>query len=169
MLILLVAALENNKAHLECPYVNSRAVAPHYTEALEVLLNIERISSSSLIENSMPDGSKVIIDQAGERVYALNSTAGAAWDACSTPTTLSRITETMKSSFGPAVTEELAEQAVLQLQEQNLVAASEPVSPNGRRQFLMGLGLVALPIVVSMTMGAQKAHAAVAQSGPIAS
>ena len=127
-------------------------------------MNIERINSSSLIENSMPDGSKVIIDQLGERVFALNPTAGAAWDACSKSTTISGITESMKSSIGAGVTEELAEQAVLELEQQNLVSGSKLLPQHGRRQFLMGLGVVALPVVVSLTMGAQRAHAAVATS-----
>ena len=127
-------------------------------------MNIERISSSSLIENSMPDGSKVIIDQAGEKVYALNPTAGAAWDACSKSTTLSGITESMKSTIGSGVTEELAERAVLELEQQNLVSGSQLLRQHGRRQFLMGLGVVALPVVVSLTMGAQRAHAAAANS-----
>jgi len=127
-------------------------------------LNIERIHSNSLVESSLPDGSKVIVDQARERVFALNATAGAAWEACSKPTTLSHITESMKSTIGSAVTEEVAEQAVLQLQEQNLVLTSEPLSQNGRRQFLMGLGVVAPPLVVSLTMGAEQALAICARS-----
>jgi len=128
-------------------------------------LNIERIHSNSLTESSLPDGSKVIVDHACERVFALNSTAGAAWEACSKPTTLSGITESMKSTIGPGVTEELAEQAVLELQQQNLVSGPQSLPQPGRRKFLMGLGVVALPVVVSLTMGAQRAHALDARSG----
>ncbi|SPE19112.1 hypothetical protein SBA5_200024 [Candidatus Sulfotelmatomonas gaucii] len=131
------------------------------------MIRMLRVSSNRtyrLIENALPDGSRVIVDNYNEKIDALNATAGAAWDACGKPTTLSHITEAMKSTVGPAVTEELAEQAVFQLQEQNLVLTSEPLSQNGRRQFLMGLGVVALPLVVSLTMGAEQALAICARS-----
>ncbi|MGA7343799.1 MAG: PqqD family protein [Terracidiphilus sp.] len=106
----------------------------------------------------------MIVDRASETVFALNATAGAAWDACSTPTTLSGVTQNMRRSFGPEVTEEVAEQAILELQERNLVATSGPAMRT-RRQVLATLGAVAVPLVVAMTLTEQRAYAGQSQSG----
>jgi hypothetical protein len=129
-------------------------------------MHIERNTSSSFAENSLPDGSRVIVDRENEKVYALNSTAGAAWDACSNPTTLSAVTQSMQRSIGPAVTEDVAESAILQLQEQSLVSTTQPAGRKAptRRQLIMGLSAVAIPLVVSLTMADQKAHAERARS-----
>jgi hypothetical protein len=116
-----------------------------------------------LVVNILPDGSRVIVNPANETVIALNATAGAAWDACCGPTTLAKVTEHMQSSFNPAATEELAEQAILQLQENHLVTASQPT----RRQIMGKLSAaIALPLVVSLTMADQRAHATSAVSKP---
>ena len=49
--------------------------------------------SSDLVASPLPDGSRVVVDAVKERVYALNATAGAAWDACSEPSPLAKVTE----------------------------------------------------------------------------
>lgn len=131
-------------------------------------MQIERANSSDLVVNGLPDGSRVIVDSKSEKVFALNATAGAAWDACSTPTTLEKVAESMQRSLDPSITEELAEQAILKLQEQNLVAISTISNGSAkttRRAVLATLSAVALPLVVSLTMGEQKAHAQAANSG----
>jgi hypothetical protein len=128
-------------------------------------MQIERANSSDLVVNGLPDGSRVIVDSKSEKVFALNATAGAAWDACSTPTTLEKVAESMQCSLDPSITEELAEQAILKLQEQNLVAISDGSAKTTRRAVLATLSAVALPLVVSLTMGEQKAHAQAANSG----
>jgi hypothetical protein len=64
----------------------------------------------------------------------------------------------------PAVTDEVAENAVLQLQEKELIKASGLLKNASRRQVLAGLTAVALPLVVSMTMTEQKAFAERANS-----
>jgi len=127
-------------------------------------MQVERINSDALVVNHLPDGSRVIVDAENERVLALNATAGAAWDACSAPTTLSRLTEDMQRSFGPAITEELTEEAVLQLHDKNLVKTSGASSQATRRTFLATLGAVAAPLVVSLTIADQRAHTAYAAS-----
>lgn len=127
-------------------------------------MQIERTPLNTLVENPLPDGSRVIVDSGNETVFALNATAAAAWDACSDPTTLSGVTERLRSSFGPAITEELAEHAVLQLQEQKLVTTSEASSGPTRRKVLATLSAVAIPLVISMTMADQRAHASQARS-----
>ena len=111
-------------------------------------MEIERAQSNALVENKLPDGSRVIVDPTNETVLALNVTAGAAWDACSDPTTLARVTDSMQRSFDPGVTEELAAEAILQLQDKNLVNTSGSSSSATRRQFLASLSAVALPCPV---------------------
>src|SRR5271154_1264594 len=97
---------------------------------------VERTNSDALAVNKLPDGSMLIVDAGNEKVFALNPTAGAAWDACGAAATLSSVTQGMQRSFSPGVTEELAEQAILQLQEQKLVKASGSSSRATRREFI---------------------------------
>jgi|SRR5579863_6597003 hypothetical protein len=128
-------------------------------------MQIERRDTSDLIVNGLPDGSKVIVDSRNEKVFALNATAGAAWDACGSETSVARVAEQMRRADA-AVTEEIAEQAIQQLQEKELVRTSGFLHNASRRQVLAGLTAVALPLVVSMTMTEQRAFASVANSGP---
>lgn len=129
-------------------------------------MHIERANADGLVINQLPDGSKVITDRANETVFALNSTAGAAWDACSTPTTLSVIRENMRHSIGSGVSEELAEEAILQLQKNKLVTATGSFSQATRREFLASLTAAALPLVVSLTVAEQQAFAKKTRSVP---
>jgi hypothetical protein len=128
-------------------------------------MQIERRNSDALVVNRLPDGSRVIVDPENERVLALNTTAGVAWDACSDPTTLSSVAERMQGSFGPAITEEFAEEAILQLEEKKLVTTTGSFSKATRRNFLATLSAVAVPLVVSLTIADQRAHAVYATSG----
>ena len=127
-------------------------------------MQVERTNLGVLVENKLPDGSRVIVDSTNETVFALNATAGAAWDACCVPTSLSKVAEDMRRSLDPEITEEMAEEAILQLSNENLVNTSRPSSQASRRQFLAGLGAVAVPLVVSLTVTDQKAHALYARS-----
>lgn len=129
-------------------------------------MQIERNCFNALVESRFPDGSNLIVDAHHEKAYALNATAGAAWDACMHSTTLSRVTEQMRRSVDPAITEDLAEAAILQLEQQNLVATSGASPRTTRRELLASLAAVAVPLVVSMTLAEQQAHAAVAISKP---
>jgi len=128
-------------------------------------VQIERGPLNALAENQLPDGSRILVDNSSETVFALNATAGAAWAACSAPTNLSDLTKEMQRSFGPDVTEDLAAQAILELQKRNLVTASL-IAPKTttRRTFVATMGKVALPLVVAMTLTEQRAHAKTAQS-----
>lgn len=128
-------------------------------------MQIERTEISDLVVNGLPDGSRVIVDSKNETVYALNASAGAAWDACKTETTLSQLTEEMKRTCNPSITEEFAEEAVRQLEDKKLVKSSGIFARTSRREVLAGLSAVALPLVVSMTMSQQRAFAQTAQSG----
>ena len=122
-------------------------------------MQIERVNTSELVINSMPDGSRIIRNSNNENVLALNATAGAAWDACSTSNTIEGVAAAMRRSFDPNVTNELAEAAVIELQDKKLVNIAGVDPKATRRQVLAGLGAVALPLVVSLTLGEQKAHA----------
>ena len=122
-------------------------------------MQIDRVNTNELLVNSMPDGSRIIRNSRNENVFALNATAGAALDACSSAKTVEAVAAEMRRSFDPNVTDELAEASVLELQKKNLVTISGADSKATRRQVLAGLGAVALPLVVSLTLGEQKAHA----------
>jgi hypothetical protein len=128
-------------------------------------MQVERTNSNELSVNRLPDGSSLIVDHQNETVFALNTTAGAAWDACNRPTTLSKVTEEMRRSFDARITEELALAAILQLQDKNLVTTSESSTKASRRTMLATLSGIALPLVVSLTMAEQRAHAQTATSG----
>lgn len=128
-------------------------------------MHVERVNSDALVVNQLPDGSRVMRDTTTDKLYALNPTAGAAWDACSDPTTLENVAQTMQRSFDPEITEEIAEEAILQLQDHNLVKTSESPSLGSRRRFLAAMGAAAVPLVVTLTVGDQRAYAKKARSG----
>ena len=128
-------------------------------------MQIERTNSDALVVNKLPDGSTVIVDTGNETVFALNAAAGAAWDACSAPTTLAGVTESMQRSFDPGISEELAEEAILQLHDKKLLKTSGPPSQASRRQFITTMSSIALPLVVSLSIAEQRAYAKIASSG----
>ena len=127
-------------------------------------MQIERLNSQDLVVSSMPDGSRVVRNSKTETVFALNPTAASAWDACSCATTVDEVAEEMRRNFDANVTNELAEACVDELQKRNLVKISGAFPKATRREVLAGLGAVALPLVVSLTIGEQKAHAERASS-----
>jgi hypothetical protein len=128
-------------------------------------MKIERVDTKSLTENRLPDGSRILVDASNEKVFALNATAGAAWEACSTPTTLAQMTTELQRTVNPEASEELAADAVRQLEEQELVKTSGPAL-SSRRAFIGTMGAVAaLPVVAALTLGEQRAYAQHAVSG----
>lgn len=127
-------------------------------------MHVERLNAGPLMVNELPDGSRVIVDRTNETVFALNAMAAAAWDACSAPTTLANVTDSMRRSFDPLTTEELAQEAIFQLREKNLVKTSASFPQSTRRKFIATLGAAAVPLVVSLTIADQRAHATVASS-----
>jgi hypothetical protein len=129
-------------------------------------MQVERTNVSDLLIDALPDGSRVITDPKSETVFALNATAGAAWDACGVPTNPSQVAREMQRSLTAAVSEEVALDAILQLQEKNLVTITDSPALTTRRQLVASLAAVALPLVVSLTVAEQKAHASTAKSTP---
>ena len=68
--------------------------------------------------------------------------------------------EEMQRSFHPQTTKELAKLAILELEEKNLVRATESSTRLTRRRVLGSLSAaMALPLVVSLTMADQRAFA----------
>jgi len=142
-----------------------RGISPHTKiENERIDMRIERVDSKTLVMNRLPDGSRVFADAGNETVFALNATAGAAWDACSSATTLSGVAKEMRRSFDPHVSEELAQEAIQQLQEKNLVTMSGSSPAFNRRRMIASLGAVALPLVVSLTLSEQRANTVLARS-----
>ena len=127
-------------------------------------MQVERTNSDALVVNRLPDGSTVIVDRDSETVFALNATAGAAWDACSDPTTLSGVTESMQRSLDQGIDEGVAEEAILRLQDKNLVKTSGAFPQSTRRDFIATVSSFAIPLVVSMSIAEQRAHAMIAKS-----
>lgn len=123
------------------------------------MMVVERVNPINLVVNTMPDGSRIIRNSENETVFALNATAAAAWDACSSATTIAAVAEEMRRSFDPQVTDDLAEASVLELQDKKLVTVSGSGFKATRREILAGLSAVALPLVVSLTIGEQRAYA----------
>ena len=70
----------------------------------------------------------------------------------------------MQGSFDWKITGDIAEEAILQLKDHNLVNTSEPPSLGSRRRFLAAMGAAAVPFVVSLTVGDQRAYAKKANS-----
>jgi hypothetical protein len=127
-------------------------------------MKVERVNCGNLTVNAMPDGSRIIRNSEDNTILALNATAGAAWDACASATTIPGVADAMRRSFDSTVTDELAEASVLELQDKKLVTITGTGFKATRRQVLAGLSAVALPLVVSLTVGEQRAHAQHANS-----
>src|ERR1039458_1483402 len=97
-------------------------------------MQAKRIHSADLAVENLPDGSTAIFDAANKTVYSLNASAAAAWEACGDTTSLAQIVGKMQRSFNPGVTEEVALEALLQLEEKGLVETIAPPPPGPTRR-----------------------------------
>ena len=133
-----------------------------------VELEIVRSGSSEFIVQALPDGSTAIFEVATKNVYSLNPSAAAAWEACASATTLSRLAAAMSRRLNRPVTEDLAHEAVSELVAVGLVKAT-PAEQLGtsRRTMLKQVAGVALPVVLVLTGAEQKAHAQSNGSNPV--
>ena len=127
-------------------------------------MQVERRQSDDVVVNLLPDGSRILLDKKNETVFALNATAGAAWDACSSATTVAELAEKMGQSLDATVSEDLAAAAIAELQDKNLVNASGAPLDGSRRKFIAQVGMAAVPLVVALTMTEQRAYADHAKS-----
>jgi hypothetical protein len=132
-----------------------------------VELEIVRNGSSEFIVQALPDGSTAIFEVATKNVYSLNPSAAAAWEACASATTLSRLATAMSRRLDRPVTEDLAHEAVSELVAVGLVSAT-PAERLGssRRAMLKQVAGVALPVVLVLTGKEQRAHAQTNGSNP---
>jgi len=133
-----------------------------------VELEIVRSGSSEFIVQALPDGSTAIFEVATKNVYSLNPSAAAAWEACASATTLSRLATEMSRRLNRPVTEDLAHEAVSELVAVGLVSAT-PAERLGtsRRAMLKQVAGVALPVVLVLTGAEQRAHAQTNGSNPV--
>ena len=130
-------------------------------------IEVLRTESSDLIVQTLPDGSTAIFEISTKNVYSLNTSAAAAWEACASATTLSRIAIAMSQRLNAPVTEDMAHEAVSELAAVGLVK----VTPGGslgtsRRDMLKQVAEVALPVVLVLTGAEQRAHAQEVRSEP---
>ncbi len=130
-------------------------------------LLIEQTSPKSWIIEELPDGSSAVLDRATNTVYALDSSAAAALDACQKPVTVSVLTAAMRRRLGKPVTEEIALEAVAELKRTGLVTLSAeiPELENASRRTLLKAAGIAVPVILSLTAADQRAFAAGAGSG----
>ena len=132
-----------------------------------VELEIVRSGSSEFVVQPLPDGSTAIFEVATKNVYSLNQSAAAAWEACASPTTLSRLATEMSRRLSSPVTEDLAHEAVSELVAVGLVSVT-PAERLGtsRRAMLKQVAGLALPVVLVLTGAEQRAHAQSNGSNP---
>jgi hypothetical protein len=129
-------------------------------------MRIERVRAEAFTEKRLPDGSRILVDAGNGKVFALNATAGVVWEACGVPTTLEQVTAELQRTLTSDVSEDLAADAVQQLEEQNLVITTGQVTVSSRRAFLGKMGAVAaMPVVAALTMSEQRAYAEKSRSG----
>jgi hypothetical protein len=133
-----------------------------------VELEIVRSGSPEFIVQALPDGSTAIFEVATKNVYSLNPSAAAAWEACDSATTLSRLATAMSRRLNRPVTEDLAHEAVSELVAVGLVTAT-PAERLGtsRRELLKQAAEVAIPVVLVLTGAEQRAHAQSNGSNPV--
>lgn len=128
-------------------------------------MQAKRIHSADLAVEKLPDGSTAIFNAANKTVYSLNASAAAAWDACGDTTSLAHIVETMQRSFNPGVTEEVALEALRQLEEKGLVETLAPPPPGPTRRSMVATAGAIAPLVLALTFAEQRAFALGAGSG----
>jgi len=127
-------------------------------------MKIERVPSDALAEAKLADGSIAIFNAETKTVFSLNATAGAAWEACSQAATLSEIMESMRTSLGHAVTEDLALDALKELQKQGLLK-TEVLPRQATRRSLVRTAAMVAPVVLALSAAEQHAAAQISYSG----
>ena len=127
-------------------------------------MKIERVPSDALAEAKLADGSIAIFNAETKTVFSLNATAGAAWEACSQAATLSEIMESMRTSLGHAVTEDLALDALKELRKQGLLK-TEVLPRQATRRSLVRTAAMVAPVVLALSAAEQHAAALISYSG----
>ena len=133
--------------------------------------NIFRQVTERLTVEKLTDGSTAIFDERSKSVHSLNPSATIVWNACAEGATLSQIAAILAQNSIPS-DEQTAMQAIVQLQQAELVTAETPIAgmpiDMGRRSMLKSvgsLGAIAVPVVLTLTSTEQRAYAQQAVSG----
>jgi hypothetical protein len=134
-------------------------------------LVVWQINENRLIEK-LPDGSTAVFDTLTKTVHSINETAAAAFESCRDRRTVAQVATAMQEILKAPVTEEMALEAIAELQQAGLVACSEPLpikqGQASRRSLLKAVGTVAAtaaPLVLSLSMAEQSVYAQGAGSG----
>lgn len=133
---------------------------------------VQRIQSTSLVIEKLPDGSTAVLDTRIGTVHSLNSSAAAAFEACRESCTGAALARAMSERLNAPVSEDLALAAVSELLAAGLVTRSSDREPVGqgssRRSMLQSIAAasgVVVPMVLSLSAAEQKAYAGEASSG----
>ena len=122
-----------------------------------------QVISDQLTIERLPDGSTAILDQRTKNVHSLNVSATVVWDACKNGATLAEVRKALELKACAPVDESLAEGALAQLHNVNLVQTDTPVaaelSAAARRTALLRAAAVAVPVVLTIALSQQRAMA----------
>jgi len=127
-----------------------------------------QVTSADLTVEKLPDGSTAVLDQRSKDVHSLNPSATIIWEACKQGATLTQVRKALEAQTGTPVDEEIALSALSQLSKVNLILSDAPVPDAmlaaARRTTLLRLGMVAVPVVLTLALSQQKAMAFQARS-----
>jgi hypothetical protein len=135
------------------------------------VLSIVRLSNAAMRFERLPDGSCAFYDGGRETVFSLNETAYAAYCACEKPSDLASVRKGMSWRLNVVVPEEVALQAVAELEAVGLVSRSTPQTTPGaesRRAVLQAFAKAsgyAIPAAFALRSSEQKVFAQEAGSG----
>ena len=122
-----------------------------------------QVVSEQLTIEKLPDGSTAILDRRTKNVHSLNLSATVVWEACKGGATLAEVRRALELRAGAPVDETLAQSALTQLQKVDLIQTDAPVAPElsaaARRNTLLRAAAVALPVVLTLALSQQRAHA----------
>ena len=132
-----------------------------------------QIGSENHVVEKLPDGSTAVLEISTGTVHSINQTAAAAFEACYERRTVPQVAAAMREILQSPVTEEMAIEAIEELERAGLVACSESRSSGdrgaSRRSLLKAVGTAAAtaaPLVLSLSAAEQSAYAATVASGP---
>jgi hypothetical protein len=123
-----------------------------------------QVTSTDIVVEKLPDGSTAVLDQRSKDIHSLNSSATAVWEACKRGATLADVRKALEAHMGTTVDEELARSALSQLSKVSLIHSDAPVPASAadtarRRAMLVRMGMVAVPLVLTLAFAEQKALA----------
>ncbi len=123
-----------------------------------------QVTSPEIAVEKLPDGTTAVLDQRSKDIHSLNASATVVWEACKQGATLAEVRRALEAHMGTTVDEELALSALTQLSKVSLIHADAPVPAQvtdaaRRRAMLVRMGMVAVPLVLTLAFAEQKALA----------